>query len=561
MTTRINTYSTEASRVSQAGRAAVDPLHAVLVGAGYLVGYVALDWVSFVQPFGSFGITPWNPYTGLSFALVLLAGRSYVPLLFVAPLVADYILRDFSIPAPYAVLYSLVVGMGYAGATWVLSSPKTQFDVRLPAARDIVTLLVVAAVSATFVAVGYVLILAYAGFLLPRDYVAAISRHWVGDAIGIAILTPSLLLLRHANRSEMPSLWALLQPIATIAVLWLIFGYTWGSRFQLLYLLFLPVVWIAMSSGVVGACFGLMTTQISLMVALQFAVRGPVNITAYQIVMLVLTATGLAIGAVVSERRRTERQLRMMQDAQARFDRLGSMGALSATLAHEINQPLSAAATYSRLANEALSGQDRKPDIAKVRELAEKSAAQVQRAASVMRRLRDLLQHGSISPQSENPERIVQESIALMESEIARASVRLTTSVANGLPMVAADRLQIEQVLINVIRNSIEAIEGDTRIGKRDRRINVTVTHVNDGEVKFIVSDTGPGFAEEHLGRGGMPFTTTKSQGLGIGLALCETIIRSHGGELIVANGAEGAIVAFTLKEVGRQEDEEENSR
>jgi C4-dicarboxylate-specific signal transduction histidine kinase len=258
--------------------------------------------------------------------------------------------------------------------------------------------------------------------------------------------------------------------------------------------------------------------------------------------MLVLTITGLAAGALVTERRRAEFQLRLQQDAQARLARLGSMGELAAALAHEINQPLTAAGTYARVAAHALALGGTPPDVA--REAANKAVGQVERAAEVVRRLRALIRLGrsEIAPVAVG--RIVQESLELLRPEIDRRNITVREELARDLPLVMADVLQVEQVLINLVRNSIEAISGaDVARG------SVVIEAIRDeaGLVEVRVHDNGPGFEKEQVEAPLVPFATTKADGLGVGLALSRSIIEAHGGRLWVGKQSQGAVVHFTL--------------
>ncbi|HEX4892989.1 MAG TPA: hypothetical protein VFV47_06840, partial [Hyphomicrobiaceae bacterium] len=134
-----------------------------VIGLGYLLAYVALDWISYVHPFGPFGITPWNPSTGMSFVLALLFGLRHLPLLFLAPVLADVLVRG--LPAGFVgLLGSLVIGAGYSAAALVLLRPVPHFDVSLSSTRDLFLLLLVAVVSSAAVALVYVAIHVFAGF-------------------------------------------------------------------------------------------------------------------------------------------------------------------------------------------------------------------------------------------------------------------------------------------------------------------------------------------------------------------------------------------------------------
>src|SRR5919106_3046687 len=166
----------------------------------YVSGYVLLDHISFVFPLVPFGITPWNPPTGLSFVLILLAGQRYLPLLFLAQLTADIILRGMPVPLWIEVIDVLVVGAGYAAATLLLLQPKLRFDPALSSRRDLLWLLLIAGAGSGVVALAYALLYALVGLLAWEQFQVATLQYWVGDAIGVFVVTPFLLSLFASRR-------------------------------------------------------------------------------------------------------------------------------------------------------------------------------------------------------------------------------------------------------------------------------------------------------------------------------------------------------------------------
>lgn len=517
-----------------------------VIGSAFLAGYVLLDWASYIQPFGVFGITPWNPPTGLSFVLILIFGQRFLSLIFLAPLLADIIVRRFPLPLHIELLSCLIIGAGYGFATLSLLRPKLKFDVSLSSMRDMVLLMLAAVASAAIVSASHVLLLCLAGLVAWGDYATAALRYWIGDVIGIAVVTPFLLILLTRGRPLSLTWESALQVAAIIAALWLVFATATGQKFQLFYILFLPIVWIAVRTGLEGVSAGLVLTQVGLIIAIELFSASDVNVTAFQALMLVLTITGLAAGVLVTERRRAEFQLRLQQDAQARLARLGSMGELAAAVAHEINQPLTAAANYTRVAANALAASGTPPGLAQ--EAASKAVAQVERAAEVVRRLRGLIQLGRSEIAPVTISRIVQESLELLRPEIDRHNVTVREQLSRDLPPVMADILQIEQVLINLVRNSIEAISGaDMTRGN----VVIEAARGEAGVVEVRVRDNGPGFEREQLDASPQPFATTKAEGLGVGLALSRSIVEAHGGRLWLGKTSQGAVVHFTLPAAG----------
>ena len=433
-------------------------------------------------------------------------------------------------------------GMGGMGGAQPLAATMPRFDRKLSSLRDLELLGLVAAISAAFVALSYVAMMTAAGLLPFKGFAAASLRYWVGDMIGIMVVAPfGLVVLTHRRTLPMSAETAL-QFAAIIAALALVFGYAREQQFQLFYVLFLPIIWMAVRTGAEGVTIGIVVTQLGLILGvIAFPGKGH-DVTAYQAVMLVLATTGLVAGVLVTEHRRTATQLRQHQDSLSQLSRLGSMGELAAAIAHELNQPLMAAGTYTRLVNDAIATPN--ADTAAVAETAKKAVLQVERAAEVVRRLRALVRLDRSSRAPLGVEQIVKETIALCQPDIDRIDADVRVLLPGELPRVMVDILQIEQALLNLLRNSIQAI-GETK--HTHRTIAVEASAADDDFVEVTVRDSGPGFQPGLLDNPFLPFSTTKPEGLGFGLPLCKSIIEAHGGQLWLVGSSSGAAVHFTL--------------
>jgi signal transduction histidine kinase len=512
-----------------------------LIGSGYVVGYVLVDWITFIYPFAPFGITPWNPNTGLSFVLVLLFGQKFIPLLFVAPLAFDAIVLHFPFPWPAEVLLIAVVGGGYAAGFAFLLRRGSRFDPALKTLRDLIVMLVVAAFSSAFVAAGYIGILITINLLPAQQALLAALQYWIGDMIGIAVVSPFGLVVLTRGSILKISAEAVMQILVVIAALVLVFVHAGRYDLELLYVLFVPIIWMAVRGGLELVATGILLTQIGLILGLQM-LPNEVSVLGLQAEMLVLAITGLIAGALVTERRRVEMQLRLHQDSLARRARLGSVGELAAAIAHEINQPLMAAGTYGRLAVEGLrSGAE---DLASTAEAAAKTVSQVERAAQVVQRLRTLISLDKSGYAPFSVERIIKESLELSQPYFEQHSIKARVLLNSGLPPVKVDLLQAEQVTLNLIRNAIEAIGAADGTGGT---ITVSARQSGSDFVEIAIEDTGPGFEPEFLTAMPPPLSSTKAEGLGIGLLLCRSIVEAHGGRLRLRAGAQGALVEFTL--------------
>lgn len=514
-----------------------------LISLGYIFGYVALDWLSYVEPFAAFGITPWNPSTGLSFALVLLFGTRFVPMLALGPLLADLVVRRLPLPFGIELAAVLIIAAGYGAVCLALVSPRVAMDVTLRSRRDLALLVAAGAGAVLCVAVSYVGLTVFAGRLGAEAFWQAVLRFWIGDVIGIMVVTPFLLILATRPRPGrlQPEAFALLSSICV--ALFLVYSTTGTGRLQLFYLLFLPVIWSAVRFGFEGATWTLLVTQVGLVLTIQLAGHRAFDLATYQTAMIVLSLTGLSVGMLVSEQQAAEQQLRQHQDALARSARASSMGEFAAAIAHEINQPLAAIGNYARTIDRAARAEP--IEAATVREAAGKAVEQVDRAAEVVRRLRELIQAGRIVLKQHPVARIVSESVALCEADFQRHGILLDVSIEPGVPDVAVDRLQIEQVIVNLLRNALEAL---FEAGRSDGKVVLSAISGADDMITISIEDNGPGFASTEGIRDKAVLESTKMGGMGLGLALSRSIVEAHGGKLTIRERHGGALVSFTVR-------------
>jgi PAS domain S-box-containing protein len=245
----------------------------------------------------------------------------------------------------------------------------------------------------------------------------------------------------------------------------------------------------------------------------------------------------------LSERKRAERERERLHQAQADLaymSRVITMGELAGSLAHEIKQPIAAAVTNARTCARWL--QRDEPDLAEASEAASRMVSDAMRAADIVDRVRALYRRSTPEREQVDVNEIVREMIALLHHEASRHSVAIRTELAESLPKVMADRVQVQQVLMNLMLNGIEAMNG----GAGELVIQSQPTQ--DGQLQISVSDSGIGIPAEHTDRIFDAFFTTKPHGTGMGLAISRTIIESHGGRLwATANSGRGAIFYFTL--------------
>jgi C4-dicarboxylate-specific signal transduction histidine kinase len=252
----------------------------------------------------------------------------------------------------------------------------------------------------------------------------------------------------------------------------------------------------------------------------------------------------------VTDRRRAEMEATRQRNELTHLSRVTMLGELSGSIAHELNQPLAAILSNAQAALKFL---ERDPgDVDEVRGVLEDIVTDDRRAGEVIHRLRLLFSNGEVQHQELDLAEAISEVLRLLNSELVNHGVVARGELAPGLPPVSGDRVQLQQVLINLIINGCDAM-ADARVA--DRRLFVRAEPAGGAGVRVSVEDRGCGIAPDRLESVFEPFFTTKARGMGLGLAVCRTIISSHGGRLWAENNAgRGARFMFVLPANGGRE-------
>jgi two-component system sensor kinase FixL len=251
----------------------------------------------------------------------------------------------------------------------------------------------------------------------------------------------------------------------------------------------------------------------------------------------------------LTERQKTEARLQELQTELVHVSRLTAMGEMASTLAHELNQPLSAVANYMKGARRLIEGSSDERSTT-VREALDNAADQALRAGQIVRRLRDFVARGESEHRIESVTKLIEEASALALVGAKEQGVRVRFRFGRPADLVLADKVQVQQVLLNLIRNAIEAMQDS---GRRD--LVISTVRDEGGMLKIAVADTGSGIAPELSGQLFQPFVTTKRHGMGVGLSISRTIVESHGGRIWVEpNPGGGTIFNFTLRAVTDEE-------
>jgi C4-dicarboxylate-specific signal transduction histidine kinase len=246
------------------------------------------------------------------------------------------------------------------------------------------------------------------------------------------------------------------------------------------------------------------------------------------------TSRVLGVARDVTDRKLAELQAERDRSALRHVGRVTMLGQLSASIAHQLNQPLAAILGNAEAARTLLG---REPvDLRELREICDDIVNDDHRAAEVIRRLRALFKHGELRTAPLDVNELVSETLELARTDLVMRHVVAVAELAPALPAVRGDRVQLQQVVLNLIVNATDAM-GATDAPLRELAIRTART---DGGIQLRVADRGPGIPAEHLDRIFEPFWTTKPTGMGIGLAICRSILDAHGGRVTVANRADG---------------------
>jgi two-component system, LuxR family, sensor kinase FixL len=250
----------------------------------------------------------------------------------------------------------------------------------------------------------------------------------------------------------------------------------------------------------------------------------------------------------LTERQDTQARLQELQAELMHISRLTALGEMASTLAHELNQPLSAIANYLTGGRRLLARSP--PDTARASEAMGKAADQALRAGQIIRSLREFVSRGEGERQIESLSKLVEEASALALIGAKELGVRVSYRFDPAVDLVLADKVQIQQVTLNLVRNAIDAMMTSPR------RALTIATDLGEGDdfARVSVADTGPGLRPEIADRLFQPFMTTKPQGMGVGLSISRTIVEAHGGRIWVESSGDGATFHFTLRRVSGRE-------
>ncbi len=250
-----------------------------------------------------------------------------------------------------------------------------------------------------------------------------------------------------------------------------------------------------------------------------------------------------AVSSDITERRHVEREVAEQRNELAHLARVAALGEMAGSLAHEINQPLMAILSNARAAQRFLANEQ--PDLAELRAIITDIVEDDKRAGEVINRLRGLLRKGEVQRRPVDVNNVVTDVLRLTRNELINRGVTATTELEANVPALLGDRVQLQQVLLNLVMNSCDAMDGATGVSQQ---IVVRTRIADESKVEVSVSDSGRGIPADDLERIFEPFVTSKQHGMGLGLSVCRRIIAAHGGRLWAESvDGRGATLRFAL--------------
>jgi two-component system, LuxR family, sensor kinase FixL len=496
-------------------------------GAAFIAVYFALNLLTEWHEFDRLGITLWSPDDGLSLAL-LIENLAFAPFVFLAAILVDLSIAGLDRGLGVTMAAELSLTMTYVGLAFVLKN-TLKFNIRQFRLPDVVAFLLLVPVGAALSAFIYCGVLYLGGGLSSDKVFVAMVHCWIGEALGIVTIIPAT--TAAFTYSPSPWRWSGYTLFTIfIFVLGIGLGFTAlvgvGDRLYYLFnLLFLPVIWVAMREGYAGVALALVTIQLTLAILTAFVGYNTTDFAILQLLMLVLSITGLLLGAVTTERQDAAVRLREQKRELARMVSNARAGAMGMALAHEVSQPLSTVATYLHAARRLLQAS---PASGPVMDALVKAEAEAQRAREVLERIRDFVSNGNLNLTAVDVRALAEKIGELCRDEAAARGVLVEVESMGLVPLVEADGVQIEQVLINLVANAVDAAAE-----RSDARGRVTMrVAAKDDAITLRVEDNGYGVAAELADNIFDAYQTTKPRGMGLGLHLSRRIVQRHAGRL-----------------------------
>jgi two-component system sensor kinase FixL len=497
-------------------------------GVAFLAIYLAFNMLTEWHEFDRLGITLWSPDNGLSLAL-LIENVAFAPFVLLGAVLSDVFIAGVQHSIYLTLAAEFLLTIAYVGLASVLRE-KVNFSVRQNRLPELVAFLIFVPVGAVFSSLVYCGALYLGGALSVDKFFVATRDFWIGDTLGMVTIIPlmtSVFIFLSMPRRRLSG-----YTLSTLCVFALgtCLGFAMltgvGDKlYYLFYLLFFPIFWVAMREGYAGVALALAAVQLTLAAITVLVGYDIKDFAILQLLMLVLSITGLLLGGVTTERLNAAQLLHEQQTELARMADFARVGAMGMELAHEISQPLSTVTTYLHAARRLLQSSVASEP---VMDALIKAEGEAQRAREVLERIRDFVSNGNLDLQALDLSTLAEKIAALCREEATSRGIRIENESIRPIPPVKADRVQIEQVLNNLVANAIDAASE-----RSDARGHVIIrVAAGDEAVVMQVEDNGPGVAPEMAARIFEAYQTTKPRGMGLGLPLSLRIVQRHAGRL-----------------------------
>jgi signal transduction histidine kinase len=522
----------------------------------FIALYLLFDWATYIDPLYGLNITPWNPDPALGLVFWLRHGRRAALPWFLALVGGDLLVRGMPAGMLVTLLSSLWLTVGYGligvalrrqfGGGGVFDNRDRLFRwVLIVALGTLVNDLV------------YISLLSAAGLIPAGKWGMAVLRFGIGDMVGVLVSMPLIWMLSTApGRQRLRTIVWRAETVSYLAlalfVLWMVFGTIATSEFKHFYFLFLPVIWAAFRQGLYGTALMVFALQAGIGALVKWNHAVDIAVPELQMLDAMLALVGFSIGIAVDELRKVAADLKQTL-------RLAAAGEMAAALAHELNQPLTALATYGK-ACEYLLERGETGSSEMLKSAIQRMIAESGRAAEVVRRLRDFFRTGAMKLEPVEAGQLVSGISQQFFSQLREQGVELQVREIPQLS-VLADRLQLELVLRNLIANAIEAVQ-EQPAGARRITLSAEKLDSQRGCLQLSVEDSGKGVSAALAARLFEPFVSSKASGLGLGLVLSRAIMEAHGGSLWAEVGDHGIFrMALPLARSGEHKPEQDGEQ
>lgn len=510
-----------------------------------LLGYVVLDWASFIHPLYGLNITAWNPAPALGLLFLLRFGKNAILPLALAILLADAWVRNLPVSLLVSFGLSALLTLGYWAIAEVLRhrlSSRSIFNDR----RGLLEWAGIVTLGTLLNSIIYVATLSVGDLIPLGEVVGAFIRYWIGDCVGVLVSMPILWMLLDAHgRTQLRAMVVTGESLAYLLVvgiaLWIAFGIGAAADFKYFYVLFLPVMWAAARQGLAGAVISTALVQLGVIGSVLLLKVSAITVLEIQALAAVLAMFGFFIGIVVDEKQRVSAELRQTL-------RLAAAGEMAGALAHELNQPLTALSTYGIVCEKLLAQGETGERLS---EAIHRMVAESSRAADVVRRLRDFFRTGATKLEPLILGDLLASALGSFAAKAQLQGVELSMDALSPCT-IFADRLQLEVVLRNLLSNAFDAVAEQT---SGQRRICLSAAPEGVGRVCVRIEDSGPGFSEATGAHLFEAFHSAKASGLGLGLVISRAIVEAHGGHLL-AETADHGVFRMVLPIEGKSDED-----